>query len=92
MPLGFCSLDISDRSLVNGAGITVLLIMVTFDHTSGRRHPMKSWAAVGFSGLEPTPKTEQELHGVTWEHDGSLALLCLHAEQTAAVDGPDGHS
>lgn len=53
---------------------------------------MKSWASVGFSGLEPAPRTERELHEGTWEHDGCLAVLCLHAEQKAGVDGPDGHS
>lgn len=55
MSLGFYSLDISNRSLVNWAGLMVLFIIVTFDHLSGRRCPVKSWAAVGeryhFSGI-----------------------------------------
>lgn len=42
MCLGLCNLDISDRSLVNWAGLMVLFIMVTFDHLSGRRGLIKS--------------------------------------------------
>lgn len=76
--LGFGSLDISDRSLVNWAGLMVLFIMVTFDQISGK----SAWSNHGLLWVKDTtslafslPRTEQLLRGVTLELDGYLAFV-----------------